>query len=309
MESLKITSLIGRVFTLMALVLLCTAEAQGPAPETAPPIFPRGALLSYGSDFFTRDLSPGNGDLSPTSQPTFSYHGNFVFTWGFYPNFDLTINVPVVTNRFENQKEEGGTGIGDSLILVKYRFYRHDSERGTTQASVTAGPKLPTGTTGLTDTAGNPLPVSLQPGSGSTDFFVGVNWTYTGLFHIRRLVADEAFRSLLRTTGAQDTNLGSDFESRFWLSYRPYESKDVRREWFIGPTLTWLHSNDEKIAGIRQNGSGGDVFLCGVTTYVGVTPGVHLWLGLEWAVAHSNGESFSPLQRHISFGITRQFRL
>ena len=153
------------------------------------------------------------------------------------------------------------------------------------------------------------MPVSLQPGSGSTDLFVGVNWTYTGLFHIKRLVADEAFHSLLRTTGAQETNLGSNFESRFWLSYRPYESKDVRREWFIGPTITWLHSNDEKIAGIRQNGSGGDVLLCGVTTYFGVTPGVHLWLGLEWAVAHSEGENFSPLRRHISFGITRQFRL
>ncbi len=43
---------------------------------------------------------------------------------------------------------------------------------------------------------GKRLPASLQPGSGSTDFFVAANWTYTGLFHLRRLVADEDFQSL-----------------------------------------------------------------------------------------------------------------
>ncbi len=296
------------VSLLVSLALICTAEAQGPAPETAPPLFPKGALLSYGSDFLTRDLPAGSDQLSPTSQPTFSHHGNFVFTWGFYPNFDLTVRVPVVTNRFKNQNEIGGTAIGDSMILMKYRFYRHDSERGTTQASITVGPKFPTGSTGLSDSAGIRLPASLQPGSGSTDFLVGANWTYTGLFHIKRLVADEDFRSLFRTTGTQETHLGNEFESHFWLSYRPYESKDVRREWFIGPTISWLHSNDEEISGIRQNESGGDVLLAGVTTYFGVSPGTHVWLGLEWSVAHSNGENFSPVRRHISIGITRQFR-
>jgi len=293
----------------MQIVLVCTVEAQGPAPETAPPIFPKGALFSYASDFYSRDLPAGSDQLSRTSHPTFSHHGNFVFAWGFYPNFDLRVSVPLVTNRFENGNEVGGTGIGDSLIVLKYRFYRRDSERGTTQASITSGPKLPTGTTGLRNPAGMRLPASLQPGSGSTDFFFGLNWTYTGLFHIRRLVADEQFHSLFRTTGTQQTHLGNDFESRFWLSYRPYESKDVRREWFIGPTIRWLHSNDEKIAGMKQNGSGGDVLLAGVTTFFGLSPGVHAWLGVEWAFAHSNEENFAPLRRHISFGITRQLRL
>jgi hypothetical protein len=293
---------------LLAFVWLSTAQAQGPAPETAPPLFPKGALFSYSSDLLMRDLPTDSHQLSPTRQPTFTHHGNFVFTWGFYPNFDLTVRVPIVTNRFENQDEISGSGIGDSMILVKYRFYRRDSERGTTQASITAGPKLPTGSTGLIDSDGIRLPASLQPGSGSTDFFLGLNWTYTGLFHVKRLVADEDFHSLLRTTGTQETHLGNDFESRFWLSYRPYESKDVRREWFIGPTLTWLHSNDEVIAGSRQNESGGDVLLAGVTTYFGLSPGVHVWLALEWAVAHSKGENFSPVEKRISFGITRQFR-
>jgi hypothetical protein len=303
--------------TLLVLLLwlwASTARAQGPAPETAPPLFPGGGLVSYNSVFSTRGArleTPGGIPL--TARPTFSHEGDFNFTWGFHRNFDLTVLVPVVTNHFDARSEggiaAGGTGLGDAMALVKYRFYRRDSERGTTQASVTLGPKLPTGRTDLADRNGNRLPASLQPGSGSTDLFAAVNWTYTGLFHIRRLVADEDFHALLRSAGTQTTRLGSDVESRFWLSYRPYESKNGAREWFIGPALTWLHSGNDRISGITQEGSGGDVLLAGLTTYVGVRPGMHVWLGMDWDVVHSNGAAFMPVRRHISFGITQQFRL
>ena len=218
----------------------------------------------------------------------------------------------MVTNHFGiagTPATVGGTGLGDAMALVKYRFLRHDSPRGTTQASVTFGPKIPTGRTNLTGGNGIRLPAGLQPGSGSTDLFLAANWTYTGLFHIKRLVADEDFHTLLRSQGTQATRLGSDLESRFWLSYRPNESKNVAREWFIGPALTWRHSQDDRTAGVTEGGSGGDVLLAGIATYVGVRPGMHVWLGADWDVAHSTGASFMPVNRHISFGITQQFRL
>jgi hypothetical protein len=288
------------------------ARGQGTAPETAPPLFPGGGLVSYNSIFTTRNLMPGiSAGIPATARPTFSYEGDFNFTWGFYRDFDLTVLIPIVTNHFDGTSAPtvGGTGLGDAMVLVKYRFYRRDSERGTTQASVTLGPKIPTGQTNLANPSGGLLPASLQPGSGSTDFFLAANWTYTGLFNIRRLVADEDFHALLRSQGTQATRLGSDLESRFWLSYRPYESKNGAREWFIGPVLTWLHSQDDLIRRVNQNGSGGDVLLAGITTYVGVRPGMHLWLGADWDVAHSTGAIFMPVRSHVSFGITQQFRL
>jgi Putative MetA-pathway of phenol degradation len=299
---------------LSLLSLLCAWEvkAQGPAPETAPPIFPGGGLISYNSIFTTRNRMPGiSGGIPVTAFPTFSHEGDFNFTWGFCRNFDLTVLVPVVTNHFDsgNAPVVGGTGLGDALVLVKYRFYRRDSERGTTQASITLGPKIPTGRTDLTDTNGKRLPAGLQPGSGSTDLFLAANWTYTGLFKLKRLVADEDFHSLIRSQGTEATRLGSDIESRFWLSYRPYESKNVAREWFIGPALTWLHSQDDRIGGVTQSRSGGDVLLAGITTYVGVRPGMHFWLGMGWDVVHSTGAMFMPVRRHVSFGITQQFRM
>jgi hypothetical protein len=299
------------VVLLMALFGVPTARGQGSAPETAPPLFPGGGLISYNSIFTTRGLMPeSSGSIPLTARPTFSHEGDFNFTWGFYHNFDLTILIPIVTNHFDSTSGPavGGTGLGDAMVLVKYRFYRRDSHRGTIQASVTFGPKIPTGRTDLTDGNGSLLPASLQPGSGSTDFFLAANWTYTGLFNLRRLVADEDLHALLRTQGTQATRLGSDLESRFWLSYRPYESKNGAREWFVGPVLTWLHSRDDRIAGITQGGSGGDVLLPGVATYVGLRPGMHAWFGMDWDAAHSTGPLFAPVRRHISFGITQQFR-
>ena len=296
---------------LFAVILLgwsLSGRTQGPAPETAPPLFPGGGLVSYNSSFFTRGLTPQLSLL--TARPTFSHEGDFNFTWGFHPDLDLAVVVPVVTNHFNVAPISlQGTGLGDAMVLVKYRFFRRDSQRGTTQASVTAGPKLPTGQTGLTDGNGNRLPAGLQPGSGSTDFFIAANWTYTGLFNLRRLVADEDFHSLLRSTGTQATNLGSDVESRFWLSYRPYEAKDGSREWFVGPVLTWLYSRDESVAGITQAGSGMNAVLAGATTYVGLRPGMHLWFGMDWDVAHSTEPMSMPIRRHVSFGVTQQFRM
>jgi hypothetical protein len=304
-----------RIFFPLVIVLFLVAPramAQGPAPETAPPVFPGGGLISYNSVFTTRGLpSDSSPVISPTARPTFSHEGDFNFTWGFRKDFDFTLLVPIVTNHFSGAgvSSVGGTGLGDTLLLVKYRFYRKDSARGTTQASLTIGPKLPTGATHLRDEIGDLLPTSLQPGSGSTDLFLQANWTYTGLFNIRRLVADEDFHSLVRTQGTQQTKLGSDLESRFWLSYRPYESKNLYREWFIGPVLTWMHSQNDRIAGVNQSGSGGDALLAGITTYAGVRPGMHLWFGMDWDVAHSDGAMYSPVRRHISFGITQQFRM
>ena len=294
-----------------ALVRMTTlGNAQGPAPETAPPIFPGGALVSYGSVITARELLPGiAGNVFSTSRPTFSHEGNFNFTWGFRPNFDLSIVIPVITNHFPatDSGHVGGTGLGDPMLLVKYRFYRRDSARGTTQASVSMGPKFPFGRTDLEDTRGRIFASTLQPGSGSTDVFVGANWTYTGLFNLRRLVADEDFHALLRSQGSGLTRRGSEVESRFWLSYRPYESKNVAREWFVGPVVTWLHSQDDEIAGAAQTGSGGNLLLAGVANYVGLRPGMHVWLGMDWDAAHSLGAMFMPVRRHISFGITQQF--
>ena len=148
----------------LVLLALCgsPANAQGSAPETAPPLFPGGGLISYNSIFTTRGFGTESVE-EPSRQrlvPLFHTRATSISHGGFYRNFDLTILVPIVTNHFDSTNEPTvrGTGLGDAMVLVKYRFYRRDSQRGTTQASLTFGPKIPTGRTDLTDGNGSSAP-------------------------------------------------------------------------------------------------------------------------------------------------------
>src|SRR5438270_5057320 len=96
------TVFVQLTFGVFLLLSTSAAGAQGPAPETAPPLFPGGGLISYNSIFTTRGLISGlSGDIPLTARPTFSHEGDFNFTWGFRRDFDLTVLVPVVTNHFE----------------------------------------------------------------------------------------------------------------------------------------------------------------------------------------------------------------
>jgi hypothetical protein len=307
-----------RAWRVIGLLLLCAATAlpamgQDPSPETAPTLFPGGALVSYNSVITTRGFGAVPQKLpNATARPTFAHEALLTFSWGVRRNLELTAELGVARHQFDvpgSSIRDGGTGLGDLMLLVKYRFYRRDSERGTTQASFAIGPKLPTGTTGLRDTTGARLPAGLQPGTGSTDVVLAGSWTYTGLFGIKRLVADDETSYQWRTEGAGRERLGSNLDSRLWFSYRPYQSRLVGKEWFIGPELRWMHQQKDQVAGVSRPGSSGDVLLAGATTYLSACPGTHLWIGVEFAAAQTGGSAFMRMRHRISFGITRQFRL
>jgi hypothetical protein len=291
-------------------------SAQSPSPETGATLFPGGGFVSYGSDFIFRRPTQKSDkvQLIPSIRPTLAYDGTIAFGWGFRRDFQFTALVPVSTRRLDlpdadPQGMARGTGLGDVLLLVKHRLVRRDSKRGTTQISVAVGPKLPTGRTNLRDEVGNLLPAALQPGSGSTDLFANLNGTYTGLFNIKRLVADVTFTYLHRTEGIQHTRLGNFSEARLWVSYRPYQTKSVGKEWFIGPALTWHHFGNDFRNGLRDPLSGEDNLLLGALTYFSPHAGLTLWLGAEFPVAQNNNGMPLEVSRRITFGITRQFSL
>ena len=114
------------------------SRVQGPTPETGATLFPGGAYISYNSIFTTRGLAAGSEAKLPiTARPTFMHEIPLTFAWGFRRDFQLTVVVPIVNTRFEasasgRTNRPGGTGLGDVLVLLKYRFLRLDSERGTT---------------------------------------------------------------------------------------------------------------------------------------------------------------------------------
>src|SRR2546421_10021876 len=148
----------------LGLVLLplfaSTASAQGPAPETAPPLFPGGGLISYNSIFTTRgQISNPSGDIPLTARPTFSHEGDFNFTWGVHRDFDLTVLVPVVTNHFKipganGNPLSGGAGLGEAMGVVEYRVYPRGIETRGLRASLSGGPTKTTERTGFSCNVG-----------------------------------------------------------------------------------------------------------------------------------------------------------
>ena len=276
--------------------------------------FPWGRLVSYSADFVSRQAPAGltANSIPPTIRPTLGISQPLLLSWGIRRDLELTAMTSIETSRLllsdpGSQTRAGGSGLGDSLVLLKYRFLRRDSERGTTQMAVTVGPKLPTGRTDLRDVSGVLLPVTLQAGSGSTDLYASLNGTYTGLFHIRKLVLDGTADYLRRREGSLRSQLGNSLHTRLYIPYRPYQSHSVGREWWIGPELGWENEGQERIAGLRQANSGGNALSVGGATYFSPHPGLELWFGIDFAVVQQWNGIQNTVKRHISVGISKQF--
>jgi hypothetical protein len=230
----------------MQCFLILWLMAQGPTPESAAPIFPSGAYVSYNSVIGARESTPHEGVVG--------------FAAGLRRDLQLSAQIPLTTSDSDGKRQ---TAIGDSIVALKYRFLRFDSDRGTTQVSVSAGPRFPSRVT-----------------NSPADLYLNTSFTYTGLLDVKKLVADLSIDFLPRN---------DEINSRLWVSYRPYQSKSVGAEWWIGPSLSWQHNVID----------GGSVLAPGLVTYLSPAAGTIFWTGVE----------FPERNRRWSLGITRQFRL
>jgi len=121
------------------------------------------------------------------------------------------------------------------------------------------------------------------------------------------LVANGTVDYLDRTEGSQRTRLGNSLHTRFYFSYRPYQSHSVGREWWIGPELAWEQVGITRNGGVPQANSGGNVFSVGGATYFSPSPGLELWFGIDFAEAQQWNGTQDTVKRHISVGISKQF--
>jgi len=76
-----------------------------------------------------------------------------------------------------SREQLSDTGLGDTTLLVKRRFYVDNFQGGGIQLALLGGVKLPTGDDNQRDNQGNLLPPGLQLGTGSVDVPVGLVFT------------------------------------------------------------------------------------------------------------------------------------
>ena len=213
----------------MQCLVILLLMAQGPTPESASPIFPSGAYVSYNSIVGARESRP--------------HEGVFSFAEGLRRDLQVSAQIPLTTSESAGKRQ---TAIGNTVVALKYRFLRFDSDRGTTQASVSVGPRL-----------------SSRVTTSPMDLYLNASFTYTGLLDVKKLVADVSTDFLPRS---------HEVNSRLWLSYRPYQSSSVGAEWWIGPSLSWQHNVIDQ----------GTVLAPGVVTYLSPAAGTIFWTGLEF---------------------------
>lgn len=105
--------------------------------------------------------------------------------YGLTEKSSVVLTIPFLSKALDSTTDgrrasRGDTGLGDLLLLGKYRVYTRDYPTATSRFSLVAGTDLPTGQSGDADARGK-LPRDLQLGSGSTDPVVGTAYTWQSL--------------------------------------------------------------------------------------------------------------------------------
>ncbi|MBI4525980.1 MAG: transporter [Deltaproteobacteria bacterium] len=128
---------------------------------------------------FVRVIREANGDqnLHVVQIPT-------ILGYNLATDAVVNVVVPYVIKEFKSpdKRRLDARGVGDISLFGKYRLYREDVPRGSTQFSLIGGLELPTGdTTQRKD--GVKLPPPLQLGSGGVDPLLGLAASWISAFH------------------------------------------------------------------------------------------------------------------------------
>ena len=184
--------------------------------------------------------------------------------FGILPYANRTLNTPLGTRRAQ--------GFGDARVFARYTLLQNDSAGQTFRISPFAGVELPTGKNDETDAIGL-LPVPVQPGSGSVDFFGGLVATYaTTQWQV------DASSSYQINREAGNIERGDVFKADLSFQYRLWPQQlDASTQSFLFGVLdaNLVHEQKSKIGGIENLNSGG--------TTLFISPGIQYaaktWIG------------------------------
>jgi hypothetical protein len=168
------------------------------------------------------------------------------------------------------------SGIGDLSLLARYTFLTLEFPSGTTRVAGLIGVKLATGrTNATTDDGAEYLDSHLQPGTGSTDYLIGLSLSHA----LQRL----SFAANLLGTLPTEGNFG-DTRHKFGDALNYDASAKYRlRPAAAAPREPQVHAflsingearGKETADGVTQENSGGN------TVYAG--PGIQLTLAPHW---------------------------
>ncbi len=173
------------------------------------PILEKGSLqLGVFYDYnHLNTLQRGTEKLNDASRIRITHSALFNVGYSITDNFSVEglftwVNQRRRINQFGNSNFEQTFGLGDAILIGKYRLVNS----GLSEWSLGAGFKAPLGSTKKVNSQGFLIVADLQPGSGAFDYILMSS--YSKAFQFRRsLVASS--RIIYRMTGENDDYLGS----------------------------------------------------------------------------------------------------
>ena len=171
-----------RLLGIGVLVLIVPASAFAVAINSDVGLTPFKGQWIYRSQLrYTKkadDPTPQDRKLEAFAMPQ-------TLVYGFTEKISTILTIPFLSKELDSTADgvrisRGDAGLGDLLLLGKYRLYTKDYPTATSRFSVVAGTDLPTGQSGDADARGK-LPRDLQLGSGSADPLVGGAYTWQSL--------------------------------------------------------------------------------------------------------------------------------
>lgn len=212
----------------------------------------RSGLARDGQDIF----DPSDRDVSIFAVP-------IIIPYEVIKNkLDIVGGIPVLYKRMtftENgeRRQLTNSGFGDLFILAKYLFLQKDRPGQTTRMAAIGRIKFPTGEDDETDAQGNPLPRSLQLGTGSVDYSVGVIFTHV----VRRLGFNTDLVYTFNTEAdgfAFGDTLKYDVAVGYRLAPREYITYPAR-QWNAYLELNGQFARKNTLNGMALPDSGGNV--------------------------------------------------
>jgi hypothetical protein len=169
------------VIILLGSTVANQADAQGPPINTETAFvtgLESGAVRSFGKA--TRQigsLSGGRGEFNVVSVP-------FIVPYELLPNrLVVGASMPYLDKEKKTtingeRKSFSDSGLGDLTLFGKYQFLQKDAHLQTTRISALGKVKLPTGEDDEKTSTGVRLPASVQLGTGSDDYTLGLIFTH-----------------------------------------------------------------------------------------------------------------------------------
>jgi hypothetical protein len=187
---------------------------------------------------------------------------------------DMTVTPPSLDTMMAGD----ASGLGDVALLGRYTFLKSEAPDSTDVLAAVFGVKFATGRTDAKTSDGmNYLDSHLQPGTGSTDYLLGLSYSHA----LQRFSVSANLLGTMPTEGKfgdAKHKFGNALNYDLTAKYRiaPEAFTPTRPQWFVALGINGEVRDREQENGVTVVDSGGN------TTYL--SPGIQLVFAPHWVV-------------------------